>query len=398
MEDTVGVVVVSTTKRVLRRLIGLPAEGTSSGKSSTAPSGDGTSDNRSDNPWFRTQGPALAASGVRPAAATSASERELWPRIRRVLLTALIVFLLFVGAYTVFVKPFVNRAGSDAITPTSNGVSAEIAQAAAAKFVLDYLSFSPANDPVVRAAALAGETTGTDAAAMAWTGSGYISATDALAGAVVQYPGGRAVVMVDVRVSVAAPKKGAPAAKPPAATTPAAPASAVGQLAAPAGPAPAGYSTIRSIWLRLAVPVSQSEGGEVLVSPTGPVFTGDGAGPDGATAGDSNADAAATADSTKWIPTFMSAYAASAADYQTAPGAQLAGLGGAVTASDVTSWSLSAPDAAGGRVGSASVTWQIPGVELAITQTYSVSVSQQAGRWYASALGPKLGAPIAGGG
>lgn len=329
------------------------------------------------------------------------SERELWPRVRRILLTVLIGLLLFVGAYTVFVKPFVNRAASGATTSASTEVNAESAQAAAAKFALDYLSYSPANDPAVRAAALAGETSGTDAAAMAWTGSGYITATDALAGAVVHYPGGRAVVMVDVRVIVAAPKKGSPAAKPPAATssaaTPAAPASEVGQVAAPAGPVPAGYTAVRSIWLRLAVPVSQSEG-EVLVSSTGPVLTADGAGPDGTDAGEGSVDAAATADSSKWIPTFMSAYAASAADYQTAPGTQLTGLGGAVTASDVTAWSLSAGNGAGGRVGSASVAWQIPNVELSITQTYSVSVSQQAGRWYASALGPKLGAPASGGG
>lgn len=380
---------MSSTKRVLRKLVGLPGE-VSPPTERQQTSGDLTSDN--DNPWFRTQAP-----GRKPAVPAATGEREFWPGMRRILLTVLIGFLLLVGVWTTFVKPFVNRnAAPDAVATTD--VDVATAQAAAARFALDYLSYSPANDPAVRGAALAGETSGSDAAAMAWSGSGYIAATDALPGTVVQYPGGRAVVMVDVRVTVAAPKKGVPAAKPPAAAPASgsaaaqAPASGAGELAAPAGAMPTGYTTVRAVWLRLAVPVSGSDG-KVLVSPTGPIFTGDGAGPDTASLVEGTSDAVATADSTKWISEFMTAYAASAADYQSAPGTRLAGLGGATAASDVPAWSLSASDDAGGRLGSATVTWRIAGAELAITQNYTIAVTQQAERWYASALGPKLPAP-----
>lgn len=389
IDDRIGGETVGSTKRALRKLLGLPV-----GESHSAERQQTSADPSSDNPWFRAQTQVgRSVSRTAPAAA----ERELWPTVRRLLLTGLVGLLLVVGAWSVFVRPFLNRP-ADSGPAADAGVSVPAAQAAAARFALDYLSYSPANDRALRAAALAGETSGSDAAAMAWSGSGYITASDAIPGDVAQYPGGRAVVMVDARVTVAAPGKGVASAKPPApastsgTTTAPAPSSGAGELAAPAGAVPQGYSVVRSVWLRMAVPVSRVQG-RVLVSSTGPVFTGDPAGPDSAAHADGTTDAAATTDSGKWIGEFMTAYAASGADYQSAPGTHLAGLGGAAVAADVPAWSLSVPDAAGVRLGSASVTWRVAGVDLSITQTYTVSVTQQAERWYASALGPKLAAP-----
>lgn len=384
-----GVSVVASTKRVLRQLVGLPNEEAPKSLRRPRRGKSGAAEPEPENPWFRTQEtPAATAS----TAGSMASEQEFWPRLRRILLTGLVGFLLVVGAWSVFVRPIVNRNADQDVAPVAAAVDSDSAQAAAARFALDYVSYSPGNDPAVRAAALAGQTFAADAAAMAWTGSGFISATAAVPGTVLQYPGMRAVVMVDVRAAIAAPKKGAAGAKPPeaaAATTTGAPASSAGAVAAPAGGVPEGYAAVRTVWLRLAVPVSQASG-QVSVAAGGPVFTGDGAGPDTTTV---SADAVATGDSSDWITEFMTAYAASGADYQSAPGTRLAGLGGATTAVDVPAWSLSIADPAGARTGTATVTWKVPGVELSINQSYAVTVTQQADRWYASALGPKLPAP-----
>lgn len=380
---------MSSTKRVLRRIVGLPVDTTSK---PSRRRGKSVVEEQPENPWFRTQETPTVAAAV---AGSMASEQEFWPRLRRILLTGLVGFLLVVGAWSVFVRPIVNRNADQDVAPMAAAVDSGSAQAAAARFALDYVSYSPGNDPAVRAAALAGQTFAADAAAMAWTGSGFISATAAVPGTVIQYPGMRAVVMVDVRAAIAGPKKGAAGAKPPeeattsTAATPQAPASSAGAVAAPAGGVPAGYSTVRTVWLRLAVPVSQTAG-QVSVAPSGPVFTGDGAGPDTTTTA---VDAVATDDSSDWISEFMTAYASSGADYQSAPGTRLAGLGGAATAADVPAWSLSIADPTGARTGTATITWKVPGVELSINQSYAVSVTQQADRWYASTLGPKLPAP-----
>lgn len=145
--DRIGGSLVSSAKRALWKLIGLsvePSESTERRQTSSDPS--------SDNPWFRTQGQPPTPA---PRAGAVSAERELWPTVRRLLLTGLVGLLLVVGAWSVFVRPFINRT-TDTDPAASADVSVASAQAAASRFSLDYLSYSPANDPALRAAALAG--------------------------------------------------------------------------------------------------------------------------------------------------------------------------------------------------------------------------------------------------
>jgi len=128
----------------------------------------------------------------------------------------LFVWLIVIaGVWAVFVRPFLNSDPRAAPPPV---VNEDAARSMAARFALDYVSYSPASANVARSAALAAEMAqGADVTAMAWSGTGYVSADAAVPGEVVQYPNLEAVVVVDVRATIAAPKKGTAAAEPPAA-------------------------------------------------------------------------------------------------------------------------------------------------------------------------------------
>jgi len=297
----------------------------------------------------------------------------------------LFVWLIVIaGVWGVFVRPFLNTAPQAA--PPPPGIDQDAARSMAARFALDYVSYSPASANVARSAALAAETApGADVTAMSWSGTGYVSADAAVPGQVVAYPNLQAVVVVDVRASIAAPKKGTPAAEPPSAPTATPPAPA-GIPAAAAHSAPAGYQPVRTVWLRLAVPMVQVQAG-VRVAPAGPVLTED---PIPATRlAEAAADPQPTTSTRDWVAGFMKAYAASAAQYQSSPGMDLAGLSSAVTVADMGSWSLGVADPAGTRLGTATVTWKLAGADLNISQTYALAVTQDADRWYVSTLGPK---------
>jgi len=66
----------------------------------------------------------------------------------------------------------------------------------------------------------------------------------------------------------------------------------------------------------------------------------------------------------------------------------LTGLSGAVTVTDVSAWSLSAPGPDGLRTGQARVGWTFaPTADLATSQAYTVKVTSSDNRWYATGLG-----------
>jgi len=297
----------------------------------------------------------------------------------------LFVWLIVIaGVWAVFVRPFLNSDPRAAPPPV---VNEDAARSMAARFALDYVSYSPASANVARSAALAAEMAqGADVTAMAWSGTGYVSADAAVPGEVVQYPNLEAVVVVDVRATIAAPKKGTAAAEPPAAPAAGVPATTVGVPAAARQNAPAGYQTVRTLWLRLAVPIVQG-GAAVRVAPTGPVLTEDPV--PAAKLAEVAADPQPTLSTQDWVAGFMKAYASSAAQYQSSPGMDLAGLSSAVTVAKMGTWSLGVPDAAGTRLGTATLTWKLAGADLNISQTYALAVTQDADRWYVSTLGPK---------
>jgi len=314
----------------------------------------------------------------------SKPEGRLGAAVGRWGLRLLVWLIVIAGVWAVFVRPFLNSDPRVAAPPPV--VNEDAARSMAARFALDYVNYSPASLNTDRTTALAAETApGADVTAMSWSGTGYLAADAAVPGQVVAYPNLQAVVVVDVRASIAAPKKGTPAAEPPSAPTATPPAPA-GIPAAAAHSAPAGYQPVRTVWLRLAVPMVQVQAG-VRVAPAGPVLTED---PIPATRlAEAAADPGPTSSTRDWVAGFMKAYASSAAQYQSSPGTELAGLSSAVTVAKMGTWSLGVPDAAGTRLGTATLTWKLAGADLNISQTYALAVTQDADRWYVSTLGPE---------
>ena len=320
-----------------------------------------------------------------PDVEVSKPEGRLGAAVGRWGLRLFVWLIVIAGVWAVFVRPFLNSDPRVAAPPPV--VNEDAARSMAARFALDYVSYSPASANVARSAALAAEMAqGADVTAMAWSGTGYVSADAAVPGEVVQYPNLEAVVVVDVRAMIAAPKRGTAAAEPPDAPAAGVPATTVGVPAAARQNAPAGYQTVRTLWLRLAVPIVQG-GAAVRVAPTGPVLTEDPV--PAARLAEVAADPQPTLSTQDWVAGFMKAYASSAAQYQSSPGTELAGLSSAVTVAKMGTWSLGVPDAAGTRLGTATLTWKLAGADLNISQTYALAVTQDADRWYVSTLGPK---------
>ena len=271
-----------------------------------------------------------------------------------------------------------NRAAS---APSAVVVNADAARTAAATFTGDYLSHDPAAAPT------AGQDTlrrslaaGGDPARMSFAGVGYLSADVVIPGAVTTVDARHAVVAVQARVTIGIPANAE--AVPAGATTTPAP---VPGRAANATPLPAGYQVAAVEWLPLSVPVVQTDSG-VLVDVNGPVFSAD---PPPAPTTVIETDSAATTTTQEWVKTLFTSYAlgSTSGAYLSAPGVNLAGLAGAVTVAGIQSWSLSNPDTAGLRHGTAKVGWTVAGADLTTTQMYSVTTTTSDNRWYAAALG-----------
>ena len=273
-----------------------------------------------------------------------------------------------------------NRA---ATTSAPAGISADGARAIAGTFAGDYLSHDPAAAPLAGQPALQGElATGGDPARMAFAGTAWMSADVVLPGAVTQLDATHALVTVQARVTLGMPGN-ADAVPPPATTAaPTVPGRAANRAALPAA-----YQVVATEWLSLAVPVIQTDSG-VLVDPSGPVFSADSA-PATTTAG-LETDSTATEATRSWAKTLFTSYAAGSTQgaYLSAPGVNLTGLSGAVTVTDVSTWSLSAPGPDGIRTGQARVSWTFaPTADLTTSQSYVVMVQSSDNRWYVTTLG-----------
>jgi hypothetical protein len=377
---------MAAAKRVMLAVLGLgsadaPGDGPKGGKRSLRRKK--TSRPQPENPFLRS---ATQSAPVPTDMEVSKPEGRLGAAIGRWGLRLLVWLIIVAGVWGVFVRPFLNTDPEATAPPLV--VNEDAAKSLAARFALDYVSYSPASLNADRSLALAAETApGADVKAMSWSGGGYIVADAAVPGEVVQYPNLEAVVVVDVRASIAAPKKGSAAAKAPdVGPASSKPVTSAGVPAAAAGVLPAGYQIVRTVWLRLAVPVVQVSSG-VRVAPAGPVFTQDPV--PAARLAETTADPQPTSSTQDWVAGFMKAYAASAAQYQSSPGIDLAGLSSAMTLAEMGSWSLGLPGPTGMRAGSAAVTWKLAGADLTISQTYALAVTQDADRWYVSTLGPK---------
>jgi len=307
----------------------------------------------------------------RPSARAARWTRTGW----RALLVLSVLLLLTLVVQNVRAN---NRATS--ATPAA-AVDPDAARVAAATFAADYLSHDPLAAPGAGQAALRRDLApGGDPARLSFAGTGWLSADVVVPGLVTALDSAHAVVAVEVRVSVGVP---ASAAAVPAATT-AAPAVSGRMADAPA--LPPSYQITATEWLPLPVPVVQTDTG-VLVDVAGPVFSAD---PAPALTPATESDSSATEATRGWARTLFTSYAASSTSgaYLSAPGVNLAGLAGAVTVTDVTAWSLTMPDPAGLRTGTATVGWTFaPAADLTTSQTYSVTTTSSDTRWYATALG-----------
>ena len=275
------------------------------------------------------------------------------------------------------------RAANRAATTTAPaGISADAARSIAGTFAGDYLSHDPAAAPLAGQPALQRELAiGGDPARMAFTGTASLSADVVLPGAVTQLDATHAMVAVQARVTLGMP--GNADAVPPQAT---AAASTVSGRTANRTALPAAYQVVATEWLSLAVPVVQTDSGP-LVDPSGPVFSADSA--PTPTAG-LETDSTATEATRSWAKTLFTSYAIGSTQgaYLSAPGVNLTGLSGAVTVTDVSTWSLSAPGPDGIRTGQARVGWTFaPAADLTTSQSYVVTVKSSDNRWYVTTLG-----------
>ena len=259
---------------------------------------------------------------------------------------ALVLVLLYAGVNQVLVKPLAGVFGGDAAPPAPvvQRVDPDQARLAAARFTGDYLSYT--GTPTEPTALRQDLVPTADPTRMAFTGAGTITADLVIPGAVTSIDPTHATVAVLAHVLL-------------------------GHTAA--------------AWLPLLVPVAQS-GVQVLVDVPGPIFTPD---PSNHPAAAGDDDPTTTEATRTWAKTFFTGYAASStsASYLTAPGFDLQGLHGVVTAADLTSWKLTAPGPDGTRSGTARVTWQLVGDDLTTLQTYSVTVRTADSRWFATTLG-----------
>lgn len=387
---------IAGTKQVMLRVLGLasrPDANTGSKGRNRSLRRKSSGPVQPENPFLRA--PAAPAT-VAPDMEVSKPAGRLGPAIGRWGLRLFVWLIVVAGAWSVFVRPFIGGGSTSSAGGAGPAalVDQDAARAAATRFATDYLTWSPAATSE-RAAALAADTqSGADPAAVAFTGSTLMTALAAVPGHVQVYGPGSAVVTVDVRVSFAAARSKAVAASaaaqatalPTGTSSPGAP-RLPGQPAVQAPTMPRGYQPKGVAWLRLAIPVVD-QGGRLLVGAAGPVLLDDPV-TTGQVGGDGT-DGPQTDATQSWAGQFMQAYATSSTAYQAAPGVTLTGLGSTVRLSKIDSWGLSPPDDHGVRAGTVNVVWSLAGTDLAVPQRYSLAVTQDAGRWYVTSLGPAM--------
>jgi hypothetical protein len=272
-----------------------------------------------------------------------------------------------------------NRANT---TPPTAEMSTDAARMVAATFASDYLSRDPMAKPVTGQDVLRQYLApGGDPAQMSFTGTASLSTDMVAPGAVTQLDPSHAVVAVTARVTIGMPdddKEVSPRDLHPSALP--------GRGANRPG-LPKGYHLVATQWLPLAIPVVQTESG-VLVDVPGPVFSAEPTPARAAT--DLGVDSTATEETRDWARTLFTSYALGSTQgaYLSAPNVTVTGLDGAVSVADIQAWRLSPPGPDGLRTGEARVGWTFgPAVDLAIAQSYTVTVQTSDSRWYVTSLG-----------
>jgi len=324
------------------------------------------------------------ADDFQVAAAPRGFAAVFWRWTARVL----VVVLLAAGVNQLFIKPLHHTAAPPA---AALAIDPAVAGQIAARYAADYLSYSPAragaNLPALTADSVSTASTSTQL----FSGAGYVRTDLVQPGQILTVDAAHVLVTETVRIHLAIPPANAPTPQAAVSTPAAAPPGSAGDP----GPVPTGWTDLGERWITLTVPVESTPAG-LRVSGSGAVFTGEpptviapivGADPDSATTAATQVVASA----------FFTGYGVSDVSYLIPPGAPVTGLGGAATFVSLANWTVqtaaagtgsSAPATPAAGIGTASVTWQLAGTSVQITQPYAVSLSFTSGRWYTAALGP----------
>jgi len=325
------------------------------------------------------------ADDFQVAAAPRGFAAVFWRWTARVL----VVVLLAAGVNQLFIKPLHHPAATIA---AALAIDPAVAGQVAARYAADYLSYSPAragaNLPALTADSVSTASTSTQL----FSGAGYVRTDLVQPGQILTVDAAHVLVAETVRIHLAIPPADTAAPQVVASSSAALPLGSAGDP----GPVPAGWTDLGERWITLTVPVESTPAG-LRVSSEGAVFSGEppmviapivGADPDSATTAATQSVASA----------FFTGYGVSDVSYLIPPGAPVTGLSGAATFVSLANWTVqtaaaagtgsSAPAAPAAGIGTASVTWQLAGTSVQITQPYAVSLSFTSGRWYTAALGP----------
>jgi len=325
-----------------------------------------------------------AADDFQVAAAPRGFAAVFWRWTARVL----VVVLLAAGVNQLFIKPLRHPTAPTAAVAV---IDPAVAGQVAARYAADYLSYSPsragANLPALTADSASTASTSTQL----FNGAGYVRTDLVQPGQILTVDAAHVLVTETVRIHLAIPPVGTAAPQVVASAPAALPPGSAGDP----GPVPAGWTDLGERWITLTVPVQATPAG-LRVSASGAVFSGEppmviapivGANPDSATTAATQSVAAA----------FFTGYGVSDVSYLIPTGAPVTGLSGAATFVSLAGWTVqtaaagagsSSPAAPAAGIGTASVTWQLAGTGIQITQQYAASLSLTSGRWYTAALGP----------
>ena len=325
-----------------------------------------------------------AADDFQVAAAPRGFAAVFWRWTARVL----VVVLLAAGVNQLFIKPLRHPAAPPAAVAA---IDPAVAGQVAARYAADYLSYSPARAGANLAALTADSVATASTSTQLLSGAGYVRTDLVQPGQIVTVDAAHVLVTQAVRIHLAIPPAGAAVPQVVASSPAGVPPGSAGDP----GPVPAGWTDLGERWITLTVPVEATPAG-LRVSASGAVFSGE---PPMVIApiATANPDSATTAATQSVASAFFTGYGVSDVSYLIPTGAPVTGLSGAATFVSLGNWTVQTAAAAAGSaspappvagIGTASVTWQLAGTGIEITQQYAALLSFTSGRWYTAALAP----------